>query len=64
MKSPIFPLAFFASLGLFFSSATVSNASPSSNEVPFCLPFDYERERGTTYAAGKPTGLDVGESRT
>ena len=64
MKSPIFPLAFFVSLGLFFSSATVSNASPSSNEVPFCLPFDYERERGTTYAAGKPTGLDVGESRT
>jgi len=64
VKNPIFPLAFFASLGLFFSSATVSNASPSSNEVPFCLPFDYERERGTTYAAGKPTGLDVGESRT
>ena len=30
----------------------------------FCLPFDYERERGTTYAAGKPTGLDVGEPRT
>ena len=55
---------FFASLGLFFSSATVSNASPPSNEVPFCLPFDYERERGTTYAAGKPAGLDVGEPRT
>ena len=65
MKNSIFPLAFFASLGLFLSSATVSYASPSSSdEVPFCLPFDYERERGTTYAAGKPTGLDVGEPRT
>ena len=32
--------------------------------MPFCLPFDYERERGTTYAAGKPAGLDVGEPRT
>lgn len=56
---------FFALLGLFFSSATVSYASPpSSDEVPFCLPFDYERERGTTYAAGKQTDLDVGEPRT
>ena len=65
MKNPIFPLAFFASLGLFLSSATVSDASPpSSDEVPFCLPFDYERDRGSTYAAGKPTGLDVGEPRT
>ena len=64
MKNSIFPLVFFASLGLFLSSATVSNASPSSDEVPFCLPFDYERDRGTTYAAGKPTGLDVGEPRT
>ena len=65
MKNSIFPLAFFASLGLFLSSATVSYASPSSSdEVPFCLPFDYERERGTIYAAGKPTGLDVGEPRT
>ena len=62
MEKPIFPLAFFALLGLFFSSATVSYASPSSDEVPFCLPFDYER--GSTYAAGKPTGLDVGEPRT
>ena len=64
MKNSIFPLVFFASLGLFLSSATVSNASSSSDEVPFCLPFDYERDRGTTYAAGKPTGLDVGEPRT
>ena len=55
---------FFASLGLFLASAVVSYASPLSDEVPFCLPFDYERERGTTYAAGKPTGLDVGEPRT
>ena len=65
MKNPILPLAFFASLGLFLSSATVSYASPSSSdEVPFCLPFAYEREHGSTYAAGKPTGLDVGEPRT
>ena len=65
MKNPIFPLAFFASLGLSLSSATVSYASPpSSDEVPFCLPFAYERERGSTYAAGKPTDLDVGEPRT
>ena len=65
MKNPILPLAFFASLGLFLSSATVSYASPSSSdEVHFCLPFDYERERGTAYAAGKPAGLDVGEPRT
>ena len=42
MKNPIFPLAFFASLGLLFSSATVSYASPWSDEVPFCLPFDYD----------------------
>ena len=64
MKNSIFPLAFFASLGLFLSLATVSNASPLSDEMPFCLPFDYERERGTTHAAGKPTDLDVGEPRT
>ena len=65
MKNPILPLAFFASLGLFLSSATISYASPpSSDEVHFCLPFDYERERGTTYAAGKRTDLDVGELRT
>ena len=65
MKNSIFPLVFFAALGLSLSSATVSYASPSSSdEVPFCLPFDYEQERGTTYAAGKPADLDVGESRT
>ena len=65
MKNPIFPLVFFALLGLFLSSAIVSYASPSSSdEVPFCLPFDYERERGTTYAAGKLADLDVGEPRT
>ena len=58
-------IAFFASLGLFFSSATVSYASPSaSDEVPFCLPFAYERAHGSTYAAGKRTDLDVGEPRT
>ena len=65
MKNSIFPLVFFALLGLFLSSAIVSYASPSSSdEVPFCLPFDYERERGTTYAAGKLADLDVGEPRT
>ncbi len=64
MRNSVFPLVFFASLGLFLSSATVSNASPLSDEMPFCLPFDYERERGTTHAAGKPTDLDVGEPRT
>ena len=64
MKSPILPLVFFPLFSLFLSSATISYASPWSDEVPFCLPFDYERERGTAYAAGKPTGLDVGEPRT
>ena len=58
-------IAFFASLGLFLSSATVSYASPSaSDEVPFCLPFAYERAHGSTYVAGKRTDLDVGEPRT
>ena len=65
MKKSIFPLVFFASPGLILSLATVNYASPSSlDEMPFCLPFDYERERGTTHAAGKPTDLDVGEPRT
>ena len=65
MKSPVFPLAFFTSFGFSLSSIPSSYASPSSSdEMPFCFPFYYERERGTTYAAGKLADLDVGEPRT
>ena len=57
-------IVFFTASGLFLSSATVSYASSSSDGIPFCLPFAYERERSSTYAAGKRADLDGGELRT